>query len=347
MPSLSHRVLTIALTAATLVACSEDDDGTLVPVAGDTADTAVTAPPTVEPVDNNDDVPSSMDAGTDDDVNFGPGTGPVVVEEPEPLPPEPAPSDEDTPTEENPLVACPGAVAVGEDPVIDDFEDLNLRTLQVDNREGDWYSYTDTSTDDTQTLEFATTDEPAVDGSGVLHVTGPGSFEYSGVGMGFRWTETGTEYCYYDASYYDGVSFWARGNASLRFAIQNPSVRPVASGGGCPADATCYDAHGYDFTLTETWTQYQIAFSALEQQGWGTPVGPFLPNEAFTMEFQFLQGTSYELYLDDVSFYRAVDLVEPEPTVDVDAGSDAGSPDGGSGEQDSDAGTPVADASVE
>jgi hypothetical protein len=263
--------------------------------------------------------------------------------EPEPTAPAPA-IDENVPSAAHPLQACDSAVAVGENPMIDDFEDLDDIPLVVDNRDGGWYSYTDDSATTPLVLEWITTDDPAVSGSGVMHVQGSG-FEYSGVGFGLRWTETGSEFCYYDASYYDGIAFWAKGGGTVRLALQNPSVRPVAEGGQCPDTASCYDSHGDDVTLTPDWSYFRVGFAGVTQAGWGTPVGDFLPEELFTVEFQFPSGTSYDVTIDDVAFYNDGDAVpaqepipEPQPVAEPEPVEDAGPaevPDAGapSGEQ--------------
>src|SRR5262249_40896384 len=100
----------------------------------------------------------------------------------------------------------------------------------------------------------------------------------------------------------------------VRIALQNPAVRPVDSGGTCPADASCYDSHGYNFTATDDWVRMQLSFESMKQAGWGTPVGPFDPTQLFTVEFQFTAGGAYEIWLDDVGFYKEGDPVPPEPT---------------------------------
>jgi hypothetical protein len=156
---------------------------------------------------------------------------------------------------------------------------------------------------------------------GVMHAQSEGFPRYSGIGFGLRWTETNGEHCYYDASYYDGISFWIRGTSNVRIALQNPSVRPVAEGGTCPADATCYDSHGFDVAVTEEWTQHNLSFDVMQQLGWGTKVGAFKPEELFTVEFQFTPGVAYDIWLDDLSFFKG-DVTELDA-----GGSEVGSSD--------------------
>jgi hypothetical protein len=213
---------------------------------------------------------------------------------------------------DNPLVKCESAFATGADPMIDDFEDLNDETLAVDNRAGGWFAYDDQTGESPVALTWETVEGAPSEGAGALHVTGSGYDVFSGIGVGLRWTESGSENCTYDASYYDGITFWARGDVSVRVTGQNPSVRPVAAGGTCPDDGICYDSHGLSVPLDDEWTEYQVAFSALTQVGWGDDVGDFLPDALFVIEFQFPSGISYDVWIDDLAFYRSS---EDEPEV--------------------------------
>jgi hypothetical protein len=275
---------------------------------------------------------------------FGGGTMPISVmptDTAEPTPETPATVNPDDPSAANPLVECASAVATGLDSRIDDFESGSDQILEVDNRSGGWYDYDDDTTSAVQTIERLKSEGAPGGGlGGVLHVSSDGFPSYSGVGFGLRWTETGSEHCYYDASYYDGMRFWARGSGSVRLALQNPSVRPVSMGGTCPDDASCYDSHGYDFTLNTDWTEYSVSFSTLEQAGWGTPVGAFDPSKLFTVEFQFASGSGYDLWLDDVDFYKDGEPApEPEPEPTTSAPTDTTPPDAAPP-------TPVFDAGV-
>lgn len=283
--------------------------------------------------------PDDPDYTEEDGGLFGGGAPTITVEEPPPaaseMPDGPAP-DPNAPNADNPLVQCASAVGLGDDPRIDDFEDHDEFILAIDNRDGGWYDYDDDS-NDPQLVEWLA--EPgSSDGSlGVMHVQSSGYGEYSGVGFGLRWTETGAEHCYYDASYYDGIEFAVRGNGGLRIALQNPAVRPVAEGGTCAAGATCYDSHGYNFTAGANWATIRVSFENMKQAGWGTPAGVFDPTQLFTAEFQFVADSAYEIWLDDVRFYKEG---EPEPLPSDEAGApmldagvgtlDAGAmPDGG------------------
>jgi hypothetical protein len=219
--------------------------------------------------------------------------------------------------------------------MIDDFEDGNPASLAVDGRAGGWYPYNDETPGAAQLLELVIDDSAPAPGNGVLHTTGSGFTTFSGFGLGLRWTETGSESCYYDASYYSGVTFWARGSASLRVTLQNPSVRSVGSGGTCPNSEVCFDAHGLGVTIDAEWRQYRIDFESVTQAGYGLAVGAFRPQRLAAIEFQLGAGTTYEMWLDDVAFVRrgAPDgggLIHDSGTNALDAAAPAdAAPDGG------------------
>jgi hypothetical protein len=65
---------------------------------------------------------------------FGPGSTPVEIPEPTPEPVQDEPPAA-------PIQRCAEATGSGDDPLIDDFEDRNLDSLERDGRAGSWFSY--------------------------------------------------------------------------------------------------------------------------------------------------------------------------------------------------------------
>lgn len=213
-------------------------------------------------------------------------------------------------------------MATGENPLIDDFEDGDQLSLVHDGRNAGWYFYNDETTG---TQDVSVVADPTGERGIVLSVKGEGFAEWgSGFGVSMNWAEG---QCTYDASIYDGVQFWARGSGNPRVTLQNISVRPVADGGECPADASCFDSHGVALTLTDEWTFVKLPFTSFVQAGWGTPVGPLLPEAIYLMEFQFPALDTFDVSLDDVSFYRA-----GEPG-DAGVPDDASVPDASAGDE--------------
>lgn len=150
----------------------------------------------------------------------------------------------------------------------------------------------------------------------MLHSAG-GGFEWAGVGLGLRWgyeDDDGTWIeCAYDASAYEGVQFWARGSASLRFSASMPAVIPISAGGTCDEVQTpCWNPHAVELELTEEWQHYVLPFADFVQAGGS--LGPLDAALIRTMEFQIDQGSDFDLWLDDFSF---IDESAPEPVDDA------------------------------
>ncbi len=244
------------------------------------------------------------------------------------LPPTGEAPDGPGPTADNPIMMCDGAVGTGESPLIDGFEDGDDSIEEVDGRLGSWYTYVDESSTAKLTLEMVEDVAGPGSASGVLKITGGKFKEYSGVGVQLRWEEDGDVACVFDASYYDGISLWLKGHPErvnaepgVRIALQTPSTRPIAEGGTCPETDVCYDSYGFDVDLPETWQELRLPFHDASQQGWGSYAGDFQPGELFAIEFRFPTNAEYEVWMDDLSFYRDDEEPADEP---VHSAADAG-----------------------
>ena len=162
--------------------------------------------------------------------------------------------------------------------------------------------------------------------------TGSG-YLWAGVGLGLRWgtTDPNGEWieCVYDASAYDGVRFWARGNdLETRLTLSVPAVIPIDEGGSC--EANCWSNHGVDLNIQEGWHEYFVPFHSFEQPATGARAGDIDPSVLRSLQFEMPSGSTFELLIDEIGFYSGA-----LPT-DLDAGV-----------TDSDAGVPVQDASAE
>jgi Carbohydrate binding domain (family 11) len=224
----------------------------------------------------------------------------------------PLPSGYMGPTAEHPIEVCSTARGTGEAPLLDDFEDGDEYTLSTDGRSGGWYYYDDGTGG---VRNNAVTADPSAGRAGeVLKVTGANFSDWgSGFGAGLAW---GSGQCWYDASHYAGIRFWARGEGKVRVALQNPGVRPVSMGGACPDADRCFDSHGVDIQLSATWAPYEFTFEEFTQAGWGESVGALDPSHIYILEFQFGAVKPYEMWLDDVAFFAAGD----PPLVGLDSG---------------------------
>lgn len=310
------RLSWLAATAATALACSNDD-----------SDPGV------------DDAGLDVDAG--DDL-FG-ATPEIAVEE----------EDAGPPTPVNPLVVCETAVGGEGSTQIDDFEDEDLFTDVTDGREGSWYSYGDETEGGSHEFLVAAIPDGRDDSEYALRFSGSGYLDWgAGMGVDLRWTETGDEACLYDASAYDGFSFWARGSGeSVRLIVQNPFIVPVSSGGDC--EMGCWDSHGVDLTLEDEWQLVEIRFDDLEQAGWGEALGgppgaDFDPSVIRSIEFTTAGDVDFDYWIDDVTFFQGEGSVTDDGGADSgDAGLDGGvTPSDAGSVVSSDAGTGTSDAGL-
>jgi hypothetical protein len=105
-----------------------------------------------------------------------------------------------------------------------------------------------------------------------------------------------------------GLQFWAYGDGrQYRFMIKTLNV-------------TDYDYYGVTLSPpANTWKYYQVPFSSMARQGWGTqspaPVTVTAGHDITGVQFA-IQGspTLFNLCLDDVGFYQASAILTPTPT---------------------------------
>lgn len=242
---------------------------------------------------------------------------PVSVDEAEDAGGEVNANELQEPSAEYPIGYCAEAKAVGEGWLVDDFEDGDLRTLRIDNRAGRWFTYDDATPGGVLNVQV----EPSGAGSMALHVASRGWAEWgSGVGVTMRFTVTGEEVCYYDASHYEGIRFRARGSGAPRLAVAEPSTTPLEGGGRCTPAVSCNDYHGVYLSLTNEWVEYRVPFTELNQVGWGTAVGPADPSQLFAIHFQMGASRDSDIWIDDVGFFRSEEELEDAGAL-LDAGA--------------------------
>ncbi len=199
-----------------------------------------------------------------------------------------------------PIEEC-GVGATGDDPLIDDFEDGDLRAHVGDARDGEWYVYTD-ETDGCIDLGIESDD------SSVLHAQGQGFSNWgAGFGLSFKWNPARQTNCLYDAKAYSGIRLRARGNAALRLAIGTKTSTFESLGGNCPDAEGCFDRYGRALSLTSKWQTFQIDFCSLAQEGWGTGLLPFSPDEVTALDFLVRSTNHFDVWVDDIEFIPRAD----------------------------------------
>jgi len=204
-------------------------------------------------------------------------------------------------TSQVPPIADCGDSTSRSDPLIDDFEDGDLSSHVADGRRGQWYVFTDNS-DGCIELRL----DPAA--SNVLHARGEGFSAWGAAfGLSLKWDAARAKNCLYDASPYAGVRFRARGNASLRLALGTKASTFTSLGGSCPDNEGCYDQFGRALSLASEWQTFQVDFCSLAQEGWGTTLRAFAPNELVQLNFLIRSTSPFDVWIDDVEFVPRAD----------------------------------------
>ena len=204
-----------------------------------------------------------------------------------------------SPSGASPFVQCtPLAVATGESPLIDDFEDGDAHVPAVEQRIGQWLIFNDGT--GTQFPRPGTADPTRiVGGRGPSHFarhSAGGKFSKWGASLSF---EFNPRHCY-DASAYGGLEFWARGRGEIRLIVKMTQVIAEEFGGSCSHD--CYDGHAKRIKLSRDFQHFVVRWSELSQTGFGTPLA-FDARSLDAIDFSVLpEETPFDFWIDDVSF---------------------------------------------
>lgn len=193
-------------------------------------------------------------------------------------------------------------VASGSDPMIDDMEDGDLHLLPLEGRKGAWMTPSGAAT-----IQFVEMEDAPGEGSRVMKVSiedserrGP-AIALSLVGK----SEAGDE-LHYDASAYDGLQFWLKGNqrARMTFAIATPYIIPVAEGGLCDGESyDCLNVYESRAYAEEEWTLVQLPFTLFMQDDLPND-GPLDPAILKMMGLSIRSRPGLSLLFDDFSFYK-------------------------------------------
>jgi chitinase len=213
----------------------------------------------------------------------------------------------------------------GDQPLIDDFEPGPTHTAtcakirEVDGRAGKWNSGVDNVN---PMNKLSQTFEPPGAGAApgstqALHVVGSALNGYGG------FVATPLAPCY-DASAYQGISFWFKGDPartpSMKVSVVTPGTAATTEGGsgscavGGGAGQGCYDHFTVQtFKVSDIWTRYTIVWSQLTQYGWGKAVprterpeteiiGLVFSPDWDTDAANMAPNKSFDFWIDDVSF---------------------------------------------
>ncbi|WP_437679188.1 hypothetical protein [Sorangium sp. So ce131] len=206
--------------------------------------------------------------------------------------------------------------------LIDDMEDGNGAIAEAGGRAGYWHSYNDgTGTQtppvytDEMPVEFIpeALTPPRGQSTMAMHTFGSGFTEW-GAGVRFALNRPDMAPLAYDASEYAGIVFWARlGDAgaatTMKIHISDKVSDPA--GGLCDESGAdeanqCFDHWSYTARLGTAWAAVVIPFVELAREGWGAePTAQAIDLAGlYAIGFQFAQGEDFDVYIDDIGFYR-------------------------------------------
>jgi hypothetical protein len=207
------------------------------------------------------------------------------------------------------VVCDPRPPVIDPTAIVDDMEDRDGSLTTSSGRNGSWW----TAADETPggTIEPRSPVPEAILGgrcgsSYAMRVTGQG-FDVWGSLLGLSLVYTPDGVAAHDASFRQGVRFWARvGDTSTRRVIFNiGDFHAVPEAGYCVEDGepACFT---YQVTLSQidtTWKQYVIPFGALVKTASDGTNERIDPSRLYTMSFFFLAESVFDLWVDDIEFY--------------------------------------------
>jgi hypothetical protein len=205
----------------------------------------------------------------------------------------------------------PRPICVGTDdavePMIDDMEDGDGFICESKTRHGHWYTFSDgTSTDLTPPGDFDPTLIPGGRGTSryAARLAGSGFTEW-GAGMGFNLNLKDLSRQPYDATTVDGIKFWMKSTAPVLVAFPTPQTDQPSIGGQCedtPTQRNCGNPFAFQITAPGSgWVEYQVPFAALAQPGGNVT---WDPRNLFGIEFHLPSGPAFDVWVDDLRFYR-------------------------------------------
>lgn len=183
-----------------------------------------------------------------------------------------------------------GGMGQGEGPsIIEDVEDGDTLILSSDGRSGFWYSYSEAGT-----VALDPTAEGHAGNS--MKITFDGVDEgWSGFGFNLKGDSSKEPY---DASSYDGISFWIRADApvSLNFAVADIVTDPEGD--------ICTNCHDHWVKLVDAsteWTQVTVHWSDLSRGGWGIPTSEAMViDQLLALAWNVEAPGTVSVFVDDV-----------------------------------------------
>jgi hypothetical protein len=216
---------------------------------------------------------------------------PPDVAPPRDLPPAPA---DMSPLPDAPAAGCLATPA--NDEVISLFEDGMLGSRQVAGRGGTFWGTI--NTDEGATATLTVPEMPVRCGSSrALRFAGTATTSTPILRL---FLVQGTAQ-FYDASAYRGIRFSLRAGVAARVRLKLSDRNTTSYGGMC---TLCNDHWGADLDVTPDWKSFSITFASLTQTGAGDREESLDEAALAGIELVVRNVSAFELFVDDVSFFR-------------------------------------------
>lgn len=213
----------------------------------------------------------------------------------------PLPATDQTPEAKGP---CGREAPPSDTALLDDFEDGDGTLFKGFEREGYWFTVSDSTPGSVLSPvgTFAAELLPAAEGSRdnryAAHLSASGQKQWGATwGSTLAWTKKGI-HCPLNLSGFAGLRFRAKGPGRIRVALAVPEVMPKEYSGTC-ADR-CYDFHGKPLTLSDHWEAYSMRWDRVQQEGWGAEAR-FTPSRVVQLSIKAdLKSLPSDFWVDDL-----------------------------------------------
>lgn len=189
-------------------------------------------------------------------------------------------------------------------PLIDDMEDATGHVCDDGVRRGVWYTFNDEGAEQwpapqTPGVPIPVEEIPGGRGESLNAMrTYGGTFTVWGAGLGVDLAFDGVTYGLYDASAYDGITFWVRGDRGHSFEVRmsDEATTLVDFGGTCENEPCVENTR--DVAYDAEWTEVWVPFDSL--QNFGQPLDP---SRLTNLQFFVRDNPPFDFWIDDLSFY--------------------------------------------
>lgn len=192
-------------------------------------------------------------------------------------------------------------------PLIDDMEDATGRICDDGVRRGVWYTFNDEGAaqwpaPQTPGVPIPVEEIPGGRGESLKAMrTHGGSFTAWGAGLGVDLAFDGVTYGHYDASRYDGITFWVRGDRGHSFEVRmsDEATTLVDFGGTCESEPCVENTR--EVAYDAEWTLVWVPFEGLSNYG-----QPLDPSRLTNLQFFVRDNPPFDFWIDDLSFFSGV-----------------------------------------